>query len=304
MSRDQHITVLTGRGESLGDGIPDYSLPGTGTSIPWGVDAVFQYNNLVFNVRDCVVDKIHIKSIEGLDDPDIRDVREDNPSDDGETAYDAHYGGRTLVFNGTIEAYTRNKLRDMQQGFKIAFAELEEKQLLFNTGTPTLDHYIMCRKFSKIEWTEEQKHQNVYFRDFQLTLRASNPRFIMKLPKTITIDTTTPSAIANNLGNFSAEPIITFVGPLASAQVNIEYGQDEIHSLIFKDSVTIADGDIRKVDISKRTVIDSTGANKFTDLDPDSDFPILPPDIVYAVIPAGKSTGGGAVNVEWRDSYI
>lgn len=303
MSRDQHITVLTPHGTGLADGIPDYSLPGTGTSIPWGIDAVFQYNDLIFNVRECVVDKIHIKSIEGLDDADIRDAREDNPAEDGETAYDAHYGGRTLVFHGTIEAYQRDKLRDMQLALRTAFAPLEEQKLHFVTGNASLNHYIMCRKFSKIEWTEEQKHQNVFFRDFQLTLRASNPRFLKLQAKTVTVTDETPSEIVNNFGNWHAEPIINFVGPLASAAVNIEQGED-IQEFKFKESVTIAEGDVRRVNIAERTIIDSTGANKFTDVDPTSDFPLLPPALAYAVIPTGKSVGTGSVSVEWRDSYI
>lgn len=217
-----HITVLTPTVEGLDSGDPNLSLPGTGLAIPWGIDAVFYYNGLTFNNRT-TIDKIRITSIEGLDDPDVRDTREDNVAEDGETPYDAHHGGRTLVFNGKIEAFQRFKLRDLQEAIKSAFVDLTEHPLFFLTGNPTLDHYIDCRKSSKIQWTEEQKDAGTYYRDFQLTLRASNPRFLKYQAHSQGMDPdSTRSLPISNFGNYTSEPIIIISGGMTDIEFNLE----------------------------------------------------------------------------------
>jgi hypothetical protein len=158
-------------------GDPANSVPGSGEAVPGGVECVFKYNDFVFNDRS-VVDKIRVKQIDGIDDADVRDSREDNPSREGETAHNALPGGRTLVFTGTIEAYELQKLRDMIMAFRTAFVDLVEKPLYFITAYDTTKtHYINCRKFSKLQIAEQQTHASAFFRDFQLTVRASDPRF-------------------------------------------------------------------------------------------------------------------------------
>src|SRR4051812_30414965 len=69
---------------SLGQGDPVVAVPGSGTSQPRGLEVVFEYNGLRFHdrhVRDCYF----VTEIAGLDDSELRDSREANPSDHGET---------------------------------------------------------------------------------------------------------------------------------------------------------------------------------------------------------------------------
>ncbi len=173
--------VLYAQEDKLGETTTDFIEVSENTSIPRGVEAYFQYNNFVFNDRD-VTAKYRILHIDGLDDADVRDTREDNPSQHGENALNALYGGRTLAFNGRIEAFTLAKLRKMQRALRNAFADLQEKDLIFLTESPETDHYIKCRKFSKLQWTEEQTHATAFYRDFLITLRASDPRFYLVQP--------------------------------------------------------------------------------------------------------------------------
>lgn len=298
-------TLLYPGDSELWTGDPNLSITGTGNSIPWGVDAIFQYNGLIFNDRS-VVDKIRVLSIEGLDDADVRDNREDTPSDDGEVAYDSHYSGRTIVFNGRIEAYQRDKLHDMRQALSTAFSSLTEKPLYFLTGTPAKDHYINCRKSSKLQYTEEQTNGNVFFRDFQLTLRASNPRFLRYQKKTISIDPdTTTQADISNLGNYHSEPVITFHGGLDDVGFDVEYS-GEILEFRLKSTVSIADNDFYRLDVANRTLKNKAGENKFGDLDEDSDLIYFPPGASTFVIPIGFSTttsDNGSIQVVYRDSY-
>jgi hypothetical protein len=167
-------------------GLEDVTASGTGAAVPRGVEAEFEYNGFHFNDTS-TVDKYRVISIDGLDDADVRDSREENPAEDGETPYDSFYGGRTLAFTGRVEAYRLHKLRDMQQSIRTAFSDIsQEKPLYFLTGDANWDHYINCKKSSKLQWGDEQKHQNQFFRDFVITVRASNPRFLRNIEKVYT----------------------------------------------------------------------------------------------------------------------
>ncbi len=179
--------VLESQATGKGSGDPDVSLPGTNESIPRGIEAQFYYNGLIFN-DTTVIDKYRVLSIDGLGDADVRDAREENPAEDGETPYDNFAGGRTLVFNIRIESYTLAKLRDMEEALRTAFqTSAEELPLVFLTGDPEMDHYINCRKLQPIQKGEEQKALNTFYRDVQVTLRASNPRFLKTATKEYTL---------------------------------------------------------------------------------------------------------------------
>lgn len=293
--------VLFSEEGGLGDGDPVIGQPGTGTSIPFGLEAHFRYNGLTLNDRS-VVDKYRIISIDGLDDPDIRDSREENPAYHGETPYGSFYGGRTLAMNGRIEAYSIHKLRDMQQALRASLVNLhEELPLYFLTGDPSVDHFINCKKFSKNQWGEEQRSNKNYFRDFLITFRASNPRFLRNNSKTVTFSPSQEAQISN-VGNFFAEPIIRLTGPLNSIGFNISYPDGEQEYFALKSSVIIGAGQYYQIDIARNSIVDQTGANKFPDLDFDSDWIHLHPGTT--TITNDSTSGSGTISFTYRDTWI
>lgn len=165
---------------NLAAGSATVAMPGTGNSQPGGLECRFQYNGLVMHDR-AYIDKIRITKIDGLQDADIRDSRENNPADHGETPFEAWYGGRTITFEGRIEAHNINKLRDMQQALRYAFSGLRESPLYFLKASSidygAEDIRINCRKYSQIQMTEQQSNLSNVYRDFQVTVRASKPWF-------------------------------------------------------------------------------------------------------------------------------
>lgn len=168
--------VLPKPSAGLGTGDVEDYVPGSGLAVPTGVESLFEFNGLVMNVINAVETYLILK-VDGLDDADIRDTRENNPSDDGEEVGNAYYGGRTIILTGQIQAGSLEKLRDMQYALRSAFAPLVEQALIVRTGKWDRDHVVYCRKSAKLQMTEEQKDGR-WFRDFMLTLRASNPRIL------------------------------------------------------------------------------------------------------------------------------
>lgn len=159
----------------LGTGDSRDRDPGTRRSGPRGVEAVFEYNGLYLNVRDWI-DTYLVTNIDGFDDGDVRDTRDLNPGQHGETPGQALYGGRTIVLSGKIQAKTLWKLRDMQAALRLAFSDIsQEYPLIIRTNVADLDMMIMCKKSQKINMPEAQTTANGFERPFQITLRASKP---------------------------------------------------------------------------------------------------------------------------------
>ena len=170
-----YLVALPPYVSGLLDGTGNYDV-GTGEAGVGGVENIIEYDGYQINKRD-QVDAVLVTQIDGLADADIRDTREVNPGYDGERAFNSYYGGRTIVLSGKIRAGTLNKMRDLQEGLKGIFSVLQEKSLVFRfPSDPTRDIYINCRKSQPIVMTEIQNNWN-FEREFQITLRASDPRF-------------------------------------------------------------------------------------------------------------------------------
>src|SRR4051812_26030900 len=120
------IITLPEPSVGLTSGDPLLALPGTGQSSPPGVEAILEWRGAYLNNRN-VIDTFIIDEIDGLGDADVRDSREVNPTSHGETPFSSLYGGRPIVLTGKIRAHTLWKMRDMQQGLRQLFVDLDNE---------------------------------------------------------------------------------------------------------------------------------------------------------------------------------
>lgn len=207
-----------------GGGDPKHIDFGTGRAQPRGVESFLNYDGFLLNNRK-FLDTYLVTSIDGLSDADVRDSRDINPGRHGETYFNAYYGGRTIVLTGKIRAHTIQKLRDMQQALRQAFSDLDdERPLIFGAEDANNSVYLNCKKSQPIAMSEVQQ-DFTYRRDFQVTLRASNPRFLSYDQEWLTwraTDPLTPGQAIGvvklvNDGNFGAEPVVQIDGPVLAA---------------------------------------------------------------------------------------
>jgi hypothetical protein len=273
MTGASNITSLLDRKIDRGTGQPGDGLPGEGTSGPRGIESIIEFNGLYLNVRDWV-DTYLVTNIGGLDDADIRDNRDVNPGYDGETAFPALYGGRTITLTGKVYTKTLFKLRDMQQALRRAFAPIDiERPLIFRGPTPDLDSMIYCRKSQPIQMADEQRTANHFERPFQIILRASNYRWLSSLR--YWHDKHFPAAafddiavVLRNNGNTDAQPRFELTGPFATfTLINEENGQR------MDLTAPIPAGETWIIDTAGRRMYrDSDNANRFRYLDANSDW--------------------------------
>jgi hypothetical protein len=285
----------------LGSGDPNVSLEGTGVSIPRGIEAVYEYDNFIFNDLS-VIDKYRVTGIDGFDDADVRDSREENPGEDFETAYDSFYGGRTIVFTGKIEAFRLHKLRDMQTALKNAFADLTEKPLWGLTGSQDSDFYINCKKLSKIQIDEKQPDYR-FFRDFQVTLRASDPRFYRKRKKKYILDETTTAINVVNAGNMYTESTITVYGTVSNFELTEGLNNQVIG---FEPSLVLEDDEFVRLTSTNDRAIDNFGDSRINDLTEESNFIKIPRNL--STLSLGETTSFDSANarieIEFQDAYL
>jgi hypothetical protein len=222
------ITSLQGVYAGLAGGSSVASITGTKRSGPVGIESIIEYrsaNVIYLNVTDWI-DTFIVTGIDGLDGADLRTGALPNPGGHGETPTDSLYGGRSVVITGKQYAKTIWKLRDMQMGLRGSFVDIQnEYPLIFHALDPADDLMIMCKLSAKINIVDQQTTKNEFARDFQIPLRASNPRFLSVI-RQVNTRTFTSSGVyddiiftAYNNGNFRAQTTIELTGPMTNPRI-------------------------------------------------------------------------------------
>lgn len=293
---------------SLGGGDPEVALPGSGIAVPAGVEAVFEYNGLYMNILNNV-DRYKIKTIDGLDDPDMRDQREDNPGDDGETAYPSYYSGRPMALTGTIQAYTLRKMRDMIMALEQAFGDIRnERQLVIHGATPEQTVFINCRKNARLTVQETQADYR-FFRDFLVPLRASNFRILSldRLSQTISGFGAAASSVMTivNNGSYPAQCVVHLTGGMTAPRITNALNGTMIK---FEPTVVMAETDVREISSvqSDRYCVDEDRNNRYNDLTIDSTWMTLEPGANNIEFQAAAVSGADAarsLTFFWRHTW-
>jgi hypothetical protein len=295
----------------LASGSPEYVLPGSGQSIIGGVESYYVYGDLVMNQRKNL-DTYIIKEIDGLIDADLRDSRENVPQEHGEHVFSSWYGGRTIVLTGQIRAHNIHKLRDMQEALKRTFAGTTEQPLRIVSPYATAPHHsfvgmfespsvsINCKKSQPLQMRESQTNFK-FTREFQITLRASNPFFLSDYVANFSQSTiTSPHSWGMvNKGNYKAGPRIVLTGPMTNPSL-VNNLNGETLSL----TAAIGAGSTRTIDVAERSLIDQTGANKFSELNASSDWITVEPGVNTFTLTYTAGTTATAVSMSMNHTWI
>jgi hypothetical protein len=106
-------------------------------------------------------------------------------------------------------------------------------------------------------------------------------------------------AVANNQGNFRAEPLITLTGPMSAPEIlNMRNGQ------IMRMTGNILQGEVIYINVATRSITDQSGATRMSQLDLASDWIELEPgenQLRVSTPTPGLTT---AMTIAWRDSFL
>jgi hypothetical protein len=271
----------------LATGSPSDSVIGTKRAGPVGIESIIEYrsaNPIYLNVTDWI-DTFIVTSIDGIDGADLRTGAQLNPGGHGETPTEALYGGRPLILSGKQYAQTIWKLRDMQQGLRGAFVDInQEYPLIFHAVDPADDLMIMCKLSAKINIPDQQTTRNDFIRDFQIPLRASNPRFLSVVRQVNAVTASAPGNYDNilfaayNNGNFRAQTTIELKGPMTNPRI-----LNETNGTVSIVNATIPNGEtwvFENIGPSMRFYRKSDGENRHAYIDATSMWVYVEPNNV------------------------
>lgn len=285
-------------------------------AVPYGLETQVVYNGLTMNAnkRDYVAQlaaggTYYIDEIAGLDDADLRSGAEARPDSNGEIPLQSYYGGRTVTITGRVFGVNMYQLRVLQQALREAFGATPniEKPLVFSTGIVANDVYINCRKSAPLQMRENKQNPSRHtVRDFQISLRASDPRFLSV--NAVSGSTSTNPAnnstwLITNLGNFSAYPTITVKGPF-NAGLTLT---NTTTGVFTKFDTALLSTNTMVLDTFNRTVKDSQNGNvlRYSFLDPSSSWLTFEPGSQNLQL-SGVAGGTAASQVlfSFRYAYI
>jgi len=194
------------------------------------------------------------------------------------------------------------------------------------------DVQINCRKAQSMSIANAlPAKQSIIKQDFQITLRASNPRFTSSIQQQVVVPPNAaanfgmsfsvaypyafitpsnaqgqllapqvqPRTIATNRGKWYAQPVIRFYGLMISPTLT-----NQTNGQVIQINGSISNGDYIEIDMAAGTMVNSLGVDIFSALSPGSDNLQLEPGDNYLV--CSCSTTGGAANciVGWRHSWL
>lgn len=196
------------------------------------------------------------------------------------------------------------------------------------------DAYLMCKKSAPILMREAQSNAFLV-REFQITMRASNPRFKSTFlnggpnratsslkpnssntpgriyPRTfmyyykVQLDNANfPAGLASiitldNKGNFPAQPIFRLYGYLKNPVItNNTNGQS------IKIDGEISSGSFLEINIEKQTITNNIGINRFSSFNTSSDWILLEPGENDINLSVDDYDGNGNVTAQWEHCWM
>lgn len=254
--------------------------------------------------RSRTLDQYYLSEIGGLDDADIRFAEESNFYRDGTNPLLSRYGGRTITFDGYIEAMNIQSMRQLTTKLKKAInspstisSGISEGQIILrNVWDNGFDFGISARKSAPLQIKEVQQTL-LPRRNFLITMRASYPFFESIGSRTEVVQMNATTMIAHK-GNAISLPVITFWGPYSDARLLLN-----TTAII---TGTVAASSFVQIDCKNRTCTDWTKFNVT------GDFPYLIPgalsDTWQNFAQFNSITGGTAgvtrVEITWKHTMI
>lgn len=215
-----------------------------------GIEGLHTWDSIVtLNVKDGSFPRYKLRRINGLrSKPESDDNRDATPGRIGEIAYPSLLRGKTVTYEGDIEALSLDSLRRAESDLLLAFGTNEVRQMaltfhpLYAPGAG-LAYYYEARCV-QVEVPDEQTAgaftaPSPYKRPFTVALRLLDPRIYQTPsvgpfqtspvsgtiagitppiipPITLTSQTTGGSAAVTNLGTAETDPTIELYGPIVN----------------------------------------------------------------------------------------
>ena len=292
------------------------------------INTTFTYNSLTLNNQStdwlsgvrANIDWIYvITKVSGLDDPALRDSRQDRAAMDGQIDYAHLLAERLITLRGKIIAASESDLVTKRQNLENAFIKDGSYHWLTYQLSGQVAKQVYCKVFSK---SITETYLEKYIRPFLVNLIAVDPRIYSQTEYTDTVYI--PSAVGGrvyakvypktygtiqvggkvtiaNDGNYSVLPVVKMYGPLSSPKIrNNNDGQKEV--LI---NLVVIDGDYLELDFEEKTIMLNGTTSRYNYLASGSDqWWKLKPDNNEIEFRDGGGNVNGYAEIIYRHGWI
>jgi len=286
------------------------------------INSTFEYNSLILNnITDDIWQtwNYQISKVKGLDNPDVREARENKPAAHGQNDYGQFLGARLITLEGKIMGESdldKNTLRD---ALDTAFLKDGIYRWLKFQATGGIAKQVYCKVFDKDIPDEYQGME--FFRDFTINLLAVDPRIYSQIETTSTIQISTSiggrsyprtyplnfgtakvggNVSCNNVGNFESLPLIKIYGPVNAPEImNVTDSNKFI-----KVNMVVNSGDYLEINLDSKTIMLNGTASRYLYLDSGSEWFSLLSGINSLTF---KDSGGnvlGYAEIKFKSSWI
>lgn len=235
-----------------------------------GLEAVhaWVYNNQSFDLNDLsAMPRTRLIRIPGLHSlPDADDNRELKTGRSGEQLYPSHSRGRTVTYEGVIEATSLQSLRRTGNGMRRGFQRRYDNGVM--TVSPheaygSVEHFYNARVIaydSDDEQTRSPQSAYRFSRDFVLSVRQGDARSYVVGQQSV--DGTNHATVnCSNLGYAPTDPIVQIKGSITNATVVITRGDGKLLTFV---GLSCAGGQTIDVDFFKREAHNETTGDDWT----------------------------------------
>lgn len=276
-----------------------------------GPHSVFEYGGLVLNDRT-QAECYWVDETIGFDSADLKITSYDDVQEDGEIPDFGAWGSRTMILNGYVKASSYTRLLEMGYALLNAVKKLSEEPLVIRALDSTSGYlvqdsvFIPCRMGDKPTVDMKLQAEDPYGpkrRRFSVTLKATKPAFLAQdeseveivpeitsflgrvYDRTYDLEYATPidsegnpssgtnTVFALNKGNYKANTIVTFYGPMSPATLANNTNGQQVklkHALLEGQSISF--------DVATGLVVDENGDARASFIDSRSDYLVLEGD--------------------------
>jgi len=232
------------------------------------LDCPYDYKNFILNSGLLY----HLTAVEGLDDAEIREARENRAAQHGQTDYNTLLGSRLITLKGEIIASSISQRNQARQTLLDTF--VKDGSYSWLKWQPTGDSIakqIYCKVFSR-GVDDNLSGSDSLARDFLINLLAVDPLIYSQTEQIININIASSAggfaspllspldssliqtggrATCNNEGNFECLPTVKMYGPLTNPR--IKNNTDDSKEI--KVNIEVDPGNYLEIDFKNKTIM-------------------------------------------------
>lgn len=235
--------------------------------------------------------------VTGLDSPEVRENTAELVEADGGVHGNFWYGRRPVIVEGQIRGDDATERNERLTRLRRASDAMREDAELTFTPSGSIEQFIAVRRQQPL------RLDGGVIKDYQLALVAADPRIYSTAEQAVTVAHSTNQSCENQ-GSAPTPPVFRVSGPSSGTATGptVSLGGAEIAL----PGLSLTSGTWVDIDTKNRTVVDNTGASRYSTVDfvGTSWFDLLPSTNLVRLDWDSGTLTSSTLRITWRDAWV